>query len=121
MKSNQRHKFHVVRYEDLVQYPRENLEQIFNYLNISEDNSDLINLSMAKHSRIKKADAENETKLNFEFKKKTLAYLKEYYGTIRQKSFDPDHWKKEMTPELLKEILEDSECSKALKLLNYNE
>ena len=76
---------------------------------------------MAKHSRIEKADAENETKLNFEFKKKTLAYLKEYYGTIRQKSFDPDHWKKEMTPELLKEFLEDSECSKALKLLNYTE
>ncbi len=76
---------------------------------------------MAKHSRIEKADAEKEIKLNFEFKKKTVAYLKEYYGTIRQKSFDPDHWKKEITPELLKEILEDSECSNALKLLNYNE
>ena len=121
MRTNQKIKFFVVKYEDLVKNPRENLNQIFNFLNISKDNSDLINLSMMKNSRIEKADADNETNLNFEQKKKTLAYLKEYYGTVREPSFEPDHWKKEISSELLREILKNSECSKALKLLNYPE
>jgi len=49
-----------------------------------------------KHRRIQKAVAKKDEQINFEFRKKTRAYLDEYYGTVRESDFRHDHWKDEV-------------------------
>ena len=49
-----------------------------------------------KHRRIQKAVSQKDEKINFEFRKRTRAYLDEYYGTVRESDFRHDHWKDEV-------------------------
>jgi hypothetical protein len=80
----------------------------------------LVTLSLAKlAAQRRKAGAAETAATNFEQRKKTLAYLQEYYGTARAPGFDPDHWKTELSPKLLDQIYSDSDCQRALQILGY--
>lgn len=46
--------------------------------------------------------------------------LREYYGTVRLKDFKHDHWRQEMKPEVLENILQEPKCKTVLKLLSYS-
>ena len=109
----------MVKYEDLVKNPKEILSEIFRFLNVSNDTTNFVNLSLLKNNRIKSVDSFSDKRIEFAKFKKTLAYLNEYYGTIRKTSFEPDHWKKELPKEVLSEINHNEECAKAIKQLKY--
>ena len=111
---------HLLRYEDLVKNPKEILSEIFRFLNVSNDTSDFVNLSLLKHNRSKSLDSFIDKKTDFAHYKKTLAYMNEYYGTVRETSFEHDHWRKELPKEVLSEINLNEECAKTISLLQYN-
>ena len=46
--------------------------------------------------------------------------LHKYYGTFRPINFRHDHWKTELKPEVLKEILMHDDCREVMKLLSYD-
>jgi hypothetical protein len=46
-------------------------------------------------------------------------WRQEYYGTLRARDFDPDHWKTELSAAVLKEIYSDENCKNVIQNLNY--
>jgi len=52
-------------------------------------------------------------------KKSYYSHMLEYYGTYRKLNFTHDHWKSELPSEVLNEIQNNTECRRALQLLNY--
>ena len=45
--------------------------------------------------------------------------LQKYYGTYRPNNFAHDHWRREISPEVLRDIHSNIKCQKVLKRLSY--
>lgn len=131
-----------VKYENLIKNLRFELEKIFSFLQLPKT-EEFAQLALSRHIRTKErifwstsnnyiSTWNKKRHYNFlqevllkkslkdiELRKKTFEYFLEYYGTSRSKNFDPDHWLDELPKGVLERVMNEPECLKALKQLNY--
>ena len=90
-----------MKYEDLVDQPKETLEKLASFLGMSWYLPNFINAANLQH-----VHSESES-------------TKDYYGTVRTHDHKHDSWRTKMNPERIKYVESFELCSKMIQKLGY--